>query len=51
MVLGFWDMGWTTGGTADRMAKERADAAAVAALVPFCVASGKLSADKLKVLV
>jgi hypothetical protein len=45
MALGFWEMGWTTGGTADRMARERADAAVVAALVPFCVASAQHDPD------
>jgi hypothetical protein len=45
MVLGFWELGWTTGGTADRMAKEHADAAVVAALVPFCVASAQRDPD------
>jgi len=45
MVLGFWEMGWTTGGTAERMAKERADTAVVAALVPFCVASAQHDPD------
>ena len=41
MILGFSQMGWTTGSTAERLAKDRADAAVVAALVPFCVASAE----------
>ena len=45
MILGFWEMGWTTGGTAERLAKDRADAAVVAALVPFCVASAERDPD------
>jgi hypothetical protein len=45
MIFGFWEMGWTTGGTAERMAKERADTAVVAALVPFCVASAQRDPD------
>jgi len=38
MILGFWQMGWTTAGTANRMATDRANSAVVAALVPFCIA-------------
>jgi hypothetical protein len=37
MVIGFSWGGWTTGGTADRLATERADTAVVAALTPICV--------------
>ena len=36
-VLGFSVFGWTLGGTAERMAKERAQTAVVDALVPICV--------------
>jgi hypothetical protein len=36
-VLGFSTFGWTLGGTAERMAKERAQTAVVDALVPICV--------------
>jgi hypothetical protein len=45
MILGFWEMGWTTGSSAERMAKDRADTAVVAALVPFCVASAQKDPD------
>jgi hypothetical protein len=45
MILGFWEFGWLTGGTAERMAKDRADAAVVAALVPFCVATAQADTD------
>jgi len=37
-VVGFSQLGWYTGGSADRMAQDRAETAVVAALVPFCVA-------------
>ena len=37
MVIGFSWGGWMTGGTADRLAAERADTAIVAALTPVCV--------------
>jgi hypothetical protein len=39
MIVGFSWWGWTTGSTAQRMARERADAAVVTVLTPFCVAS------------
>jgi len=48
MIVGFSAMGWTTGGTADRMANDRADAAVVAALVPFCVAKAEHDTDAAK---
>jgi hypothetical protein len=48
MILGFWQMGWVTGGTADRMARNRADTAVVAALVPFCVANAERDPDRAK---
>jgi hypothetical protein len=37
MIVGFSWMGWVLGGTADRMALERANAAVVVALTPSCV--------------
>jgi hypothetical protein len=37
VVIGFSWGGWTTGGTADRLAAERADTAVVTALTPICV--------------
>jgi hypothetical protein len=49
-ILGFSQMGWTTGGSADRMATERANAAVVAALVPFCVAKAQQDADGAKLV-
>jgi len=36
-VIGFSWGGWMTGGTAHRLAAERADTAVVAALTPICV--------------
>jgi hypothetical protein len=48
MIIGFWAMGWTTGGTADRMARDRADSAVVAALLPFCVANADRDPDLTK---
>ena len=36
-VLGFSVFGWTLGGTAGRMAKERAEAAVIEVLTPICV--------------
>lgn len=36
-VVGFSWLGWTTAATSERVAKERADGAVVAAMVPFCV--------------
>jgi hypothetical protein len=36
-ILGFTWGGWVSGGKAERMATERADAATVAALAPICV--------------
>ena len=38
MIVGFSWLGWTLGGTAERMAVERADAAVIVALTPSCVA-------------
>ncbi len=49
-ILGFSQMGWTTGGSADRMATERANAAVVAAFVPFCVAKAQQDADAAKLV-
>jgi hypothetical protein len=37
MILGFAWWGWVLGSTAERMAKERADTAVTAMLVPICV--------------
>jgi hypothetical protein len=37
MIIGFAWWGWVLGSTAERMAKERADSAVTAVLVPICV--------------
>jgi hypothetical protein len=44
-VLGFSTFGWTLGGTAERMAKERAQTAVVDALAPICVERFRQQAD------
>jgi len=41
MILGFSYGGWTTSGTATRLAKQQADIAVTTALVPLCVAQSK----------
>jgi hypothetical protein len=41
MILGFGWGGWTTGGSADRLAMERSNAAVTAALVPVCLEKSK----------
>jgi len=45
LVLGFSVLGWTLGGTAERMAKERAEAAIVDVLTPICVEKFHAQAD------
>ena len=45
-IIGFSQLGWTTSGTAEKLAQERADTAVVAALVPFCVAKAQQDPDK-----
>jgi hypothetical protein len=37
MILGFAWWGWVLGSTAERMAKDRADGAVTAVLIPICV--------------
>jgi hypothetical protein len=37
MIIGFSWWGWVLGSTAEKMAKERADGAVTAVLVPICV--------------
>ncbi len=44
-IYGFTWGGWVTGGTAEKMAKQRGETAVIAALTPFCVAKFKASAD------
>ncbi len=47
-ILGFTWFGWVSSGTADEMAKQRADAAVTAALTPVCVEKFKESEDAKK---
>src|SRR6266849_918944 len=47
-IVGFWGLGWTTSGTAQRAGQERVDAAVLVALVPFCVAKAQLDPDTTK---
>jgi hypothetical protein len=44
-IYGFAWGGWVTGASAERTAKERADKAVVAALLPVCVAKFNSAAD------
>ena len=44
-VVGFSSFGWTLGGTAERMAQERAQTAVVAVLAPICVEKFQHQAD------
>ena len=45
-IVGFSQLGWMTAHSAEQFAQERADTAAVAALVPFCVAKAQQDPDK-----
>src|ERR1700691_1309385 len=44
-IVGFWGLGWTLGSTADRMARDRAEAAVVHALTPAGVAGVEAQPD------
>lgn len=44
--IGFSQLGWKTSQAAADMAQEQADAAAVTALVPFCVAKAEQSSEQ-----
>ena len=44
-IIGFTWGGWVTGGTAETMAKERADAAVVKTLTPICVDNFRQAVD------
>ena len=44
-MLGFSLFGWTLGGTAEQMAKERAQTAVVEVLAPICVERFRQQAD------
>jgi hypothetical protein len=51
MVIGFSWGGWITGGTANKLAAERADTAVVAALTPICVERFQQNSDAIANLV
>jgi hypothetical protein len=44
-ILGFSQLGWTLGGTAEKMATQRAETAVVGALTPICVERFQLQTD------
>ena len=48
MIVGFSYAGWTTAGTTERMSSDRASAAVVSALVPYCTAKAMADADPAK---
>lgn len=50
MIIGFGWGGWVTGGTAQKMEAESAEAAVVQALTPLCVAKGEQEPDQLVAL-
>jgi hypothetical protein len=50
MIVGFSWGGWMTSSTATRVAIQQADAAVTTALVPICLAQGKVDASKGKKL-
>jgi hypothetical protein len=50
-VVGFSQLGWTLGSTAEKMATQRAEAAVVAALAPICVEKFQQQTDAVAKLV
>ena len=48
MILGFSYGGWTTSGTAARLAQQQTDTAVTTALVPLCIAQSKADRAVLK---
>lgn len=50
MIVGFNWGGWTTSGTANQTAVQRADAAVTTAFIPVCLAQEKIDASKGKKL-
>jgi hypothetical protein len=47
IVVGFTQSGWVLGSSAERMAKQRADAAVMTAMVPICIAQSKTDPNSL----
>ena len=50
MIIGFSWGGWVTGGTADKMADARTNAAVVQAATPYCVAQARAEPEQLTLL-
>ena len=50
-AIGFSWGGWVTGGSAERMARQRAEASVVSALVPMCLDIARRDADRAEKLV
>src|SRR5437868_12873420 len=50
-VIGFSSMGWMLGGTAERMAADRAESAVVGVLTPICVEKFQQQADSVAKLI
>jgi hypothetical protein len=48
MVVGFSYMGWSSAGTTERIASDRAAAAVVSALVPYCTSKAMADPDLAK---
>lgn len=48
--VGFWGMGWTTSGIAERVAQDRAQTAVTATLVPFCLAKAQQDSDSTRLV-
>jgi hypothetical protein len=44
-IVGFSSLGWTLGGTAEKMATQRAETAVVGVLTPICVANFQQQTD------
>jgi hypothetical protein len=45
MILGFSQGGWYTGGSAERLAQEKAEVAVIDALIPVCINQSKLDPE------
>jgi hypothetical protein len=50
-VIGFSSMGWMLGGTAERMAADRAESAVVGVLTPICIEKFQQQADSVAKLI
>jgi hypothetical protein len=48
MIVGFSYMGWSTAGSAEKLAQARSETAVVSALVPFCAAKAQQDIDPAK---